>query len=119
MVAAPQTGEFVFMGLKTKRKRIIHAYFSDVANAQVNLNSGAGASATSDTRITAPEDLYLVDMLIHTGMTDTTNVVPTINQTMIKNFRLRYANQLDTSGNGRPHVNMFVPAGAQFGAVQQ
>ena len=116
MAAAPQYGQFVFQGLSTGKSFTIDMYASDVANARVNLDGGAGASSTSPTYWMPPEDVVLKDVFIHTGMTDTTKI------RILSNSRptlhtLRYAAQLDTS-NARPELNIKFFANTQIAAIQ-
>lgn len=118
MAATPQLGTFYF---QTKRgtARAVRAYFSDVANGNVNLNSGASAAATSDVKYNVPEDMYLTDFVITTGMADTTGAVPTIDNAPMRNQRFLYADHLNTSGSGRPPKCVYFPKGSTFGAIQQ
>lgn len=116
MVAAPQYGALVFKGLTSGKTYSIDLYASDVANARVNLDGGAGASATSPDFWICPENVTLFDFLIHTGMTDTTvirfqaNGRPTVHTA-------RYAAHLDTS-DARVQFVISFAAGTQISAVQ-
>ncbi len=117
MAAAPQYGTLVFVGHGAGNKsHSIDMYASDVVAGQINLDGGAGASATSPNVWIAPEDVTLVDILIHTGMTDTTMI------RLISNGRptahtVRYAAQLDTS-DARIRFNIHFKAGTQISAIQ-
>ncbi|GAI13495.1 unnamed protein product, partial [marine sediment metagenome] len=71
-VAAPEYGVFTFQGLQSGRIYNVDIYYSDVADALINFDGGAGASATSPDSFTAPENLLLIDIAIVTGGTDTT-----------------------------------------------
>jgi hypothetical protein len=116
MVAAPQYGTLIFRGLNTGKTYSIDLYASDVANALINLDGGAGASSSSNTFWICPEDVQLTDFLIHTGMTDTTfirftsNGRPTIHTA-------RFAAHLDTS-NARPVFNIAFRQTTQISAIQ-
>lgn len=116
MVAAPQYGQVIFVGLNSGKTYPVDLYASDVANARVNLDGGAGASSGSPDFWIAPEDVSLRDFFIHTGMTDTTKIRITSNgrPTM---HTMRFAAQLDTS-NARPAFNINFRAGTQISAVQ-
>jgi len=101
MVAAPQYGTFIFKGVQSGRIYNVDAYFSDVADALGNFDGGAGASATSPTSFTAPEDLLLLDQSIVTGMTDTTKIQILRNNQPTGDF-LRYTQHLTTSAVRSP-----------------
>lgn len=73
MVAAPQYAVFKFVGA-SGRTYNVDAYLSDVANALVRFDGGAGASTTSPEYWQPPEPVVLVDFAIVTGMTDTTKI---------------------------------------------
>lgn len=100
MTAAPQNGFLRFVG-KSKKPYNIDLYASDVVNKKVNFDDGAGSNSTSETFWTPPEDVVLVDLAIHTGMTDTTFVRITRGGVPLGNT-LRYAAQLDTSDARQP-----------------
>jgi len=74
MTAAPQFGVCIFVGVKSGKTYSIDTYFSDVAAAMCNFDSGAGAAAGSQDFWEPPEPVILQDFAIHTGMTDTTRV---------------------------------------------
>ncbi len=65
----PTFGTFVFTGLRSQRIYNVDSYIADVADAQIHFDGGGGASATSPTSFTAPEDLLLVDVSFKTGPT--------------------------------------------------
>jgi len=114
-MAAPQYGLALFVGLKTKRTYSKDLYISDEAAALVNWDSGAGASATSETFWTPPEPVVLRDFSVHTGMTQTSarvarNGVPT-------GDTIRYAIHLDTLNN-RPMLNIPFAAGDKVQITQ-
>ena len=68
-MAATQ-GTAVFVG-RSGRTYIKDLYFSDVANAPINWDSGQGAAATSREDTTLPEQVYLGDVAIVTGAAQT------------------------------------------------
>lgn len=115
MAAAPQLATLTFRGTSGANYSI-DAYLSDVANANANFDSGAGAGATSETFWTAPENVYLVDFSILTGMTDTTVARLTANGRPLQSM-VRYANHLNTL-NSRPVLNTGFAAGTRVGLIQ-
>lgn len=117
MVAAPQYGTFTFVGIRSGRVYNVDAYFSDVADALVNYDGGAGAGTTSPTSWTAPEPVLLVDQAIHTGMTDTTKIQTLRNNQPTGDF-LRYTQHLDTSPARSP-VRLGVNQGTEFRCIQK
>jgi len=81
MAATQGTATFIGASGRTYTKDL---YLDDVAGAPVNFDSGAGASATSDTYTSIPEQCYLADVAIVTGAAQTKisvirNGVPTGN----------------------------------------
>lgn len=117
MAAAPQYGVFCFMGLVSKRIYNVDAYFSDVADALVNFDAGAGSGATSPASFTAPEPIVLFDQAIHTGMTDTTKIQLLRNNQPVGDF-LRYTMHLDTSAQRSP-VRIGFNTGTEVRAIQK
>lgn len=115
MVAAPQFGFLRFVG-KSKKPYNVDLYASDVDKAKVNLDDGAGAGTGSETFWDPPEDVVLVDMAIHTGMTDTTYIRVTKGGVPLGNT-LRYAAQLDTSDARQPLAIGF-RKGVNVGLIQ-
>jgi len=115
MVAAPQYGALIFRGVSGQRYNV-DLYASDVANALCNVDSGAGASSSSETFWTAPENCVLEDFYIHTGMTDTTRARLTLNNSPTSEI-YRFAAHLDTS-NARPLLNYGIAQGRNVRLVQ-
>jgi len=115
MAAAPQTGTSIFRG-KSGAIYAIDTYISDVVGALVNFDSGAGASATSETFWTAPEDVTLVDFTIVTGLTDTFTLRLTANSRNLQSL-IRHANHLNTL-SFRPTLNTFFGAQERIGMIQ-
>ena len=116
MVAAPQSGTMVFVGLSSGKHYNKDVYCSDVVAALIRWDSGQGASATSDTFWTAPEAVVLKDFTQVTGMTDTTKLAVTVNQVPTGDM-VRFANHLNTLNN-RPLLNIGIPAGSRIGGIQ-
>jgi hypothetical protein len=117
MAAAPQYGTFVFIGLSSKRVYNVDAYFSDVADALVTFDGGAGAGASSPSSWTAPENVILADVSIVTGMTDTTKMQILRNNQATGDF-LRYTQHLTTSAL-RSAVRLGFRQGTEVRAIQK
>jgi len=94
MAAAPQTGTCTFVG-QSGAYYSVDMYISDVVGGLTNWDSGAGASATSETFWTAPENVTLVDFSIITGLTDTFTLRLTANGRNLQSL-IRHANHLNT-----------------------
>lgn len=116
MVAAPQMATMTFIGRQTGQTYSKDVYLSDVVAGLVNWDSGAGASANSETFWTPPEAVVMRDFSILTGMTDTTAMQITKNGVPSGNI-LRYANYLNTL-NSRPPMMIAFPAGTKIGLIQ-
>lgn len=117
MVAAPEYGTFTFQGIRTGRIYNVDMYFSDVADALLNFDGGAGASATSPTSFTAPEDLLLTDIAIVTGGTDTKKVQLLRNNQPTGDF-IRHVPHL-TTNPFRPALRLGFRAGTEVRAIQK
>ena len=117
MVAAPQYGTFVLVGLRSRRIYNVDAYFSDVVDALANFDGGAGASPTSPDSFTCPEEVILTDLSIVTGMTDTTKVQILRNNQPTGDF-LRFTQHLTTSPARSP-VRVGFRAGTELRCIQK
>jgi len=115
MAAAPQYGFMIFKGASGKIYSV-DLYGSDVANALITFDAGAGAGASTQTFWTPPENCILTDFGIHTGMTDTTRIRLTKGGQPTPSI-LHFAAHLDTS-NGRPTLFEGFARGVQVGAIQ-
>ena len=117
MVAAPQFGTMIFIGLRTRKSYVVDTYHSDVVDALMNFDGGAGASATSPTEWRPPEPVVLTDYTIVTGMTDTTKM-----QIMRSNGptgdTLRFVLHLTTLAF-RPRLAIGFNAGQDVRAIQR
>lgn len=100
MTATPQYATMIFRGLRSSRTYVKDVYLSDVLNAAVTFDSGAGASATSPDSWLPPEDVTLLDYSQITGTADTTKLQPCRNDIPTGDM-LRYLIHL-TSLNNRP-----------------
>lgn len=116
-VAAPEYGTFVFVGLQSQRIYNVDCYFSDVADALINWDGGAGASATSPTSFTAPEDLILTDIAVVTGGTDTKKFQLLRNNQPTGDF-IRHVPHL-TTNPARPPLRLGFARGTEVRAIQK
>ena len=116
MVAAPQYATFQFIGATTGKSYFVDAYLSDVANANVRFDGGAGSGTGSPVYWKAPEKVILVDFAINTGMTDTTVIRITVNGRPLSQM-LRYAQHVNTIAT-RPAISVGINSQAEFGAIQ-
>lgn len=116
-MAAPQYGTVVLRGLRTGRIYNVDAYFSDVVDGLANFDGGGGASATSPTSFTMPEECIMVDFSIVTGMTDTTKVQVLRGNQPTGDF-LRFTQHLTTSPARAP-IQLGFRAGVELRCIQK
>lgn len=112
----PKNATFSFLGLATGMIYEIEAYLSDVADANVRFDSGAGASATSAEFWTPAEDCQLRDYAQVSGPTVIFKLRIAINGVNAPGL-LRLESHLTTSPFRSP-VSLMVPAGSRFSAIQ-
>ena len=117
MAATPKNGTLTFIGLVTGRTYTKEIYRSDVADAKVNWDAGAGASASTDQFWLAPEPVMLIDVALITGTADTTKLQLTRNDIPTGDI-FTYTTYLD-SINNRPRVHVPFAAGAKIGSLQK
>ncbi len=117
MVAAPQFGTMVFIGVRSKRVYNVDCYFSDVVDGLSNWDGGGGASATSPDSFSAPEELILNDFSIVTGMTDTTKIQILRGNQPTGDF-LRFTQHL-TTAPARSPLRLGFRAGTQIRTIQK
>lgn len=118
MVAAPQYCTWTLIGLITKQTYTKDCYMSDVAAGSLRFDDGSGnASATSATFFTLGEPAMLIDIAVHTGMTDTECFQITANGIPVGST-IRYAAHLD-SLNSRPKLALRFAAGARISGIQR
>lgn len=117
MVAAPEYATFTFMGLRTKKTYSVDAYYSDVADALINWDGGAGGSATSPDSWTAPEPVVLIDVAVVTGGTDTLKFQVLRNNAPVGGF-LRHTLFLNTLAKRAPLAIGF-PQGSEIRCLQK
>lgn len=116
-VAAPEYCTFIFMGMQSRRIYNVDVYYSDVADALINWDGGAGASATSPESFTAPEDLLLTDIAVVTGGTDTKKFQLLRNNQPTGDF-IRHVPHLTTNPN-RPQLSLGFRRGTEVRAIQK
>lgn len=112
----PKNCTFSFLGLATGVIYEIEGYVSDVANANVRFDSGAGSSATSAEFWTPPEDVQLRDYSQVAGPTVVFKLRVAINGINAPGL-MNFLNHLSTDPFRSP-VSLAVPAGGRFSAVQ-
>ena len=117
MVAAPQYGTAVLKGLRSGRIYNVDVYHSDVVDGLANFDGGGGASATSPTSFTLPEDCILADVSIVTGMTDTTKVQVLRGNQPTGDF-LRFSQHLTTSPARSP-IQLGFKQGVELRCIQK
>lgn len=117
MAATPQYGTFSFMGVSTQRIYNVDIYISDVADALITWDGGAGAASTSPSSWTAPEPVILFDVAIVTGTQDTTKLQVLRNNMPTGDF-LRYTQHLTTSSVRSP-VRLGFMTGTEVRAIQK
>lgn len=115
MAATPQSCTFILRAMNGSTKAL-DAYVSDVANASVRFDSGAGSSSTSDTFWIAPVDCIIEDFAMVTGTADTTRIQVVKNAVSTGQI-LRYTVHL-TSLNNRPRLAIPLKAGDKLSATQ-
>lgn len=118
-VAAPEFATFTFVALVGSPPRIynVDVYYSDVVDALINFDGGAGASATSPDSFTAPEAILLTDIAVVTGGTDTTKLQLLRGNQPTGDF-IRHVPHLTTNPN-RPSLSLGFRAGTQIRAIQK
>ncbi len=116
-VAAPEYGTFTFYGMASTRIYNVDMYYSDVADALINFDGGAGASATSPTSFTCPENVLLTDVAIVTGGTDTKKLQVLRNNQPTGDF-LRHTQHL-TSLSQRSPIRLGFARGTEVRCIQK
>ena len=101
MAATPRYGSFTFQGLQSGRILPVDVYCSDVADALMNWDGGAGAGAASPDSFIPTEDLLLLDVAVVTGMADTTKL-QLLRGNQPTGDMLRYDQHLTTSAYRSP-----------------
>lgn len=112
----PKNCVFTFLGLATGTIYPIEGYVSDVANANVTFDSGAGASATSEAFWTPPEPVQLRDYSQVSGPTVVFKLRLAVNGVNAPGL-LRFEMHLSTNPY-RPALSLGIPAGARLSAIQ-
>jgi len=114
MAATPKSASFTLTGRGGSKS--LDAYVSDVAGANVRFDSGAGASATSDTFYIAQADGVITRFSMVTGTADTTRISIVLNGVQIGSI-LRYDVNLTTLANPQQLAIPF-KAGDKISAIQ-
>lgn len=115
-MATAEPGTLLFMTLSGKTIPI-DIYVSDVDAAMVNLDGGAGASATSPTTYIIPAHGSIVDFSIVTGNTVTTKLA-VMRDNVDTGAKLRSSIHLTTIA-ARPKLNIPFQAGSQLSLIQR
>jgi len=71
MRRAATEGTAILLGVQSRKTYVVDVYLDDVADAPVNWDGGAGASATSPEEWIPPEAVILTDIAIVTGAAQT------------------------------------------------
>lgn len=117
MYVTPAYGTFVFMGIRSKRIYNVDSYIADVADALIHFDGGGGASPTSPTSFTAPEDLLLSDVSFKTGPTVISKLQILRGNQATGDF-LRLTAHLDTSPARSP-VRLGFTRGTEVRAIEK
>jgi hypothetical protein len=115
MGATPKYGIFRFKGVSGKTYSI-EVYVSDVANALITFDGGAGAGSSSPTFWIAPENCVLEDYSQVTGTADTEKLRLVVNGKPLNQI-LRYDVHVSTNSD-RPKLAIGITKGAQLSAFQ-
>ncbi|MCK5644775.1 MAG: hypothetical protein KAJ19_28505 [Gammaproteobacteria bacterium] len=117
MGVTPAYGTFTFVGLRSQRIYNVDAYIADVADSLAHFDGGGGASATSPTSFTAPEDILLTDVSFKTGPTVIFKLQILRGNQATGDF-LRLAAHLDTSPARSP-VRLGFARGTEVRAIEK
>jgi hypothetical protein len=115
MAATPKYGQMLFIG-QSGTTYPTDLYVSDVANALIRFDAGAGASSSSETYVSFPERVVLRDFSMVTGTADTTKARILANNTPTS-MVLRYDVHVSTNSN-RPVLNIGFEKGTRISAFQ-
>lgn len=113
----PTYGTFVFVGTRSQRIYNVDTYIADVGDALAHFDGGGGASSTSPTSFTAPEDILLVDVAFKTGPTVITKLQILRGNQATGDF-LRLSAHLDTSPARSP-VRLGFARGTEVRAIEK
>lgn len=115
MAATPKYGQMLFRTM-SGRTIAVDLYVSDVANALIRFDGGAGSSSSSPDYWIAPEKCVLVDYSQVTGTADTTKMRLCFNGVPTASL-LRYDIHVSTNSN-RPVLSYGLNAGTRLTAIQ-
>ncbi|GAH92058.1 unnamed protein product [marine sediment metagenome] len=113
----PAYGTFVFVGMRSQRIYNVDSYIADVADDLIHFDGGGGASPTSPTSFTAPEDILLSDVSFKTGPTVISKLQILRGNQATGDF-LRLAAHLDTSPARSP-VRLGFVRGTEVRAIEK
>lgn len=113
----PAYGTFTFIGMQSQRVYNVDSYVADVADALVHFDGGGGASTTSPTSFTAPENILLTDVSFKTGPTVISKLQILRGNQATGDF-LRLAAHLDTSPARSP-VRLGFVRGTEVRAIEK
>lgn len=117
MAATPQYGTMCFVGIRTGKTYSKDIYLSDVAEAMVRWDGGAGASSSSPDSWRPPEPVILVDYSQVTGTADTTKII-LIRDGQPTGDILRYTIHL-TSLSNRPRLRIGFSGKTDIAGIQK
>ena len=109
-------GSATFVGTETGTTYTKDMYISDVANANVNFDSGAGASSSSPTEIWFDEPVLLKDIAVDSGAATAVGLRLIANGNPTGQV-FRFDNHLFTNNN-RPKLAVGFRAGSRIGFLQ-
>ena len=115
MTATPQYGTAIARGL-TGNQYAVDLYVSDVANAPVRFDGGAGAGSASADFYSFPEAVIITDICLASTTVDTTKIRITANGAPTPNI-LRNHSHVATLSN-RPQLSLKLRAGTRLGGIQ-
>lgn len=116
-MAAPQYGTLALKG-RSGRYYNVSIYANDVTANPVRFDAGNGVTTTSPTFWKCPEDVKIVDLSVVTGLTDCSQLYFTANGAKLPDSHILHVPHV-TTYTARPPLDMYLPAGAELGAIQQ
>lgn len=117
MAAVPAKGTMVAIGQASGRTYSIDIYLDDIDDANVNFDSGTGASATSDTYYVFPEGVTITDLILESATEDCDRIRIVANGTPTS-MVLRHKVNFLASVQQRPRIAIGVNPGTRFIFVQ-
>lgn len=96
MSATPKTGQISFKAVRGGTPYIYNVYNPDVSGSPITWNLNGAAASTSDDNIIVPEDMYITDLSVVTGIVDTTSLVLYTNGAAKAGYLILWANVVNT-----------------------